>query len=1093
MADPTETKVAFRELLATFSPVSHRKWEVALKKINVHILEMEDALFHHNSAVMMPENPEGKSSAEGGGADQSQAKVSGVKALALVFKQFEFNPKQKIVLAGHTDTSGDAKYNFELSELRAQNVLYLLIGERTEWAKVCHKKQKVEDHQQILKWTFKTRKWPCNPGAVDNSWDTDTEKALSNFVQYYNTEFADKKGTPRLADDTVKKVKSDGQKRWPVELWEAAYDLYNDDLCGVLQDSPEQLDKRRKETIFFVEDSKPYVACGESFPIKDKEKSNYRSQANRRVEILFFDADEAPVLNCPKDISAVHKEKDCPLYHGYHFIPLYIDPSDLYAVMYHLSFKFYDRIANKLRDVPDGLTIVAIENGTEEIPCARETITKGESVVYALKLQFKTPLNDPNRKTIHFEFRTDKQWVFTENAGASPKLVTEDPTKITKLSFETRLKYYDLPIHWSSQNYWTRFDGNMATGERFEKVLKTDKKLKPFGTNVTAPDKPLLFSLDDIVLVNGAGSQILSDRDNTGAAKDLSEHSRLSMIHPDAADKFKLKVFKPRANAVYWSDVPFAQNLLTDTPPLASLVVFCNGFYFVSGKRTTVDATFDATKHVLGARAAMLNDAAAGLAKEFLGSGGSADITNDYVAKDCGHFDLVYMHGLAVDSNKIISGLLLYWNCRFNVDVAAGGLAADKTNFEQKGMENAMVRHTVKDYQLEKLAGPLDMIVKIGALFEAKLDTVVGATPVTRGGAHKCIVRLVSDAQGSSMSINTAKFRHSGYDDEAKPYGSAPGDPDDPLNNVADYDGSKTKRLTVAHELGHASGRDDEYVGRLSGFPGLPEYSQYYPGMPYSIDELSLMTGNHALRMRHFWGFVNWLHDEGKPGKTLVQFLNGTTFKLIHKDLAFDLTNSKYRNIYKPAFSALPHNFGGSATNDLLLYKLGDDEFARLLTAGQTYRGLLVVRTNVCAKFVDGDAVDPAKKWSAARRRQWLGALEQDLQIMLDKKYRLECTNAANDFANVHVRFMPHYVVTGGAAPAGTHFTVTVTRDGSTNFAPAGNAITVGSNVDNKKIICYFFGKTSGTADLTSADLSPLVDWIKQPAVANGPFVFRNQ
>ena len=36
------------------------------------------------------------------------------------------------------------------------------------------------------------------------------------------------------------------------------------------------------------------MGCGESFPIENKEKNNYRSQENRRVELLFFDKDEAP-------------------------------------------------------------------------------------------------------------------------------------------------------------------------------------------------------------------------------------------------------------------------------------------------------------------------------------------------------------------------------------------------------------------------------------------------------------------------------------------------------------------------------------------------------------------------------------------------------------------------------------------------------------------------------------------------------------------------------------------------------------------------------------------------------------------------------
>ncbi|RJP32381.1 MAG: hypothetical protein C4547_13970 [Phycisphaerales bacterium] len=55
-----------------------------------------------------------------------------------------------------------------------------------------------------------------------------------------------------------------------------------------------------------------------------------------------------------------------------------------------------------------------------------------------------------------------------------------------------RLKLYDLPLQWKSQHYWCRWgDADGAEAEVWEKM--TDKK--------TGLDKPLIFSLDDVVFV----------------------------------------------------------------------------------------------------------------------------------------------------------------------------------------------------------------------------------------------------------------------------------------------------------------------------------------------------------------------------------------------------------------------------------------------------------------------------------------------------------------------------------------------------------------------------------------------------------------
>lgn len=1060
MTQTVRQQVIFREILGNFSPVSHRKWEISLKRINVHILEMEDVLFHHNSAVMMPENPEGQSSAQGGGSTSGEAKVTGVKALALAFKQFEFNPKQKAVLAGHTDTSGDAGYNFKLSELRAKNVLYLLIGEQVEWAKICQKKQKIEDHQQLLNWVFKKRKWLCNPGEINNKWSSTVEQALTNFVTFYNTEYADKKGKTRIDEGVAKKVRSDSEHRWPVELWEAVYNLYNDELASVLQDTPEQLDKRRIDTLRFVSDSSPFVACGESFPIKDGEKSNYRSQANRRVEILFFDADEAPELTCPKQRASVHKEKECPLYHGLHFLPLYIDPSDLNAVMYHLSFKYYDRVGKKLRDVPAGLAIVPIENGVDEIPNEQEVVTKGDSVVYAVKLKFKTPLNDANRKTIHFEFRTNNQWVFTDSDTATPTLVTETPANIAKFELAKRLKYYDLPVHWSSRNYWTRYDGNLNTGGRFEDVLKTAKKLKPFGTNVTAPDKPLVFSLDDLVLTKPDGSQTVMDKDNTNAAKAISDKSRHSLLYVKGD---KLLHYNPEsADYPYFSKGGFPVSIvssppsanrapvITDTPAdgAARVVLFANDVYHIGDKRTAQGAEpFDPATQIRGARAACLaeryNAASASPPVEPLRGALFQDRVNSwahqrYFAKDCGDYELHYLHDGCIiagpDGLKRRAFLLVYWNGVFIPDAAAAATQAQVDDFATKGLKNAYTRWMHKAYTIEPLVTDPKSDIQIFPVFffEAKRDNL--------GGEPKCTVSISTVDEGW-MNVGTRKSRMFWKDFEDRDYLG--------VGNFADIDGNSYATLVVAHELNHAMGKDDEYHDR-SGF------AQYYPGMPFSDDAGSMMLDNRAPRVRHIWPYVNWINDAAKDANQLKPFLSDIQYKGVHRfgtrKLSFHLSAAPtdYRDIYVP-FKKKDSLSTGTGTVNVALYKLGEDETAwNIAIAGRRptvkFDGLLAVYLKLGVNFVGG---------TGAARRDWMSGLRNQIHN-LNHRFSLQAPGA-HDVKNTYFYFL---AVTVTPAPADSHFTITVKMDGSSTITTrSGGTLALGDAVPKPWVVNYILGR----------------------------------
>lgn len=273
-----------------------------LSPLLANLLEVEDVHFHHDSAVLLPAYDATKT-------DAPPKAVSSMAVLCVCYRYAKEHPEQKILVCGHTDTSGDAGYNVSLSELRSENVVHILTGDRAKWVDVCKKQNKVEDHQQILKWVHDTFGWETDPGPINNTPNDKTKKATKEFQKTYNIEFS-----AAIGEDGV--VGTD--------TWGAFFDVYMLGLMDLLETDEDGLQEFRKK-LQFIEKQK--VGCGENWPIEEKLKDNYRSPTNRRVEILFFDLKEEPALKChPGPGKAV--AKDCLLYTSgtYTFTPIPVVP-----------------------------------------------------------------------------------------------------------------------------------------------------------------------------------------------------------------------------------------------------------------------------------------------------------------------------------------------------------------------------------------------------------------------------------------------------------------------------------------------------------------------------------------------------------------------------------------------------------------------------------------------------------------------------------------------------------------------------------------------------------------------------------------------
>ena len=424
-------------------------------------------------------------------------------------------------------------------------------------------------------------------------------------------------------------------------------------------------------------------------------------------------------------------------------------------------------------------------------------------------------------------------------------------------------------------------------------MFKKKKQLKPLGGNKTDPAKPLVFSLDDIVLVKTDGSQDIQDKDASDGAiplkKDSGGNKDGSCLTLFKVENQDLVIHDPEeANQPYFSKVTsrtanFTSNLITNVPPHARLIAFANDFYDVYDKRTAQKTEpYDPSKHVRGCRAALLNDKDCHFGEKILNN------HPFFCAKDTGNFELHYLHNGCIidgpDGLKLRAFLLVYWNGRFKFKDYIGNVTRDASgdpeqdpdthpmtqndvkNYETKGMQNSKERWESKGYTLEpkkKVAdgGKCKIQIKVVYFFEAKKNDC--------GGKEKCAVEISNDQEAGSMALDESWMY---WPDYKIRYYLRPLH----VNKFKDVDGRTYETLVVSHEIGHATGKDDDYSYEN-------QFNQYYLGMPYQFDEGSMMSNNQAPRMRHLFGFLNFLNDYSQKDPGLKNFLDSNEFEFIHR------------------------------------------------------------------------------------------------------------------------------------------------------------------------------------------------------------------
>lgn len=273
-----ETAITRRDYDRVFDRPTNEHHTFMLRDFRLKLLEVEDVHFHFDSAVMMPDY--GTCDEIRDAADENH--VSGLAVLRACYLHAERMPSAKLLIAGHTDRSGSAAYNLELSELRANNVYHLLMGNRDDWVAICEQKHQTEDIQQILIWITAEFGWDTDPGPKNNVMNARTTAAVRKFQEQYNDSFDPDIGV-------------DGDVG--TETWGAFFDMYMMGLRRLMSINDAELQTKRG-SVTFLNGGQETVGCGENHPVSANEPQNYRSRVDRRVEILYFDPPELPQMNC---------------------------------------------------------------------------------------------------------------------------------------------------------------------------------------------------------------------------------------------------------------------------------------------------------------------------------------------------------------------------------------------------------------------------------------------------------------------------------------------------------------------------------------------------------------------------------------------------------------------------------------------------------------------------------------------------------------------------------------------------------------------------------------------------------------------------
>jgi hypothetical protein len=660
-------------------------------------------------------------------------------------------------------------------------------------------------------------------------------------------------------------------------------------------------------------------------------------------------------------------------------------------------------------------------------------VADGKEAVQCLPWIIQKPDAMPAPKSL-IRFKTKANTFIRSQADTGRTLVSGTERKTPDY---TRLRYYDLPEEWRSTKYYGRLAGPVKE-KRWEQIVIEKTKL----------DRPLTFSLDDMVLVDKDLKPITwvpDDRvaiishlfdnvnpETNAAVADLSDNG---VYKPDTAAKMSYFSKKPEASAVEKD-----RNYISDYPDWTRLLAAKGNLFDVFSERTK-ESSPPVADEVIGARAAVRwvegtapfagikvwkkntvsgnwEEAADGIpqAERIFHPSRPAKVENPFFtihpffeqrygvryreafdpAKDegGGRFDMCLVRCSNVVDRKEIAVNLHYFRFAFQFNAAP---AIGEADYKDKIISNVNNRWNGKDGTNSKRAWLLPQIdkpIKVPVVwFGQSYDAALSHFKV-EVHAHSANARDNRNGSTGMGESTTESYQ-------------------DPGNFFAS-----------AHENGHADALPDEYNERWDGASyGQLSYKSNLPGDPFEPDGRGIefdvvgspmMNGNQTMRNRYFWQSAEFVRRCYSNIGFKVSYDTFTEYIVPpHPTAGRTFTYWPIEHMRNYAAAAVAPLTGTRGKADLYLYTLGKDKWpidslpAAETPAGATpYDGVLVVIVKLKVTL-------PALP--EADRKLILQAMTGAMRRLNNKFYATgkvrQGTDQKWEFKRCLIQFSPRYLV----------------------------------------------------------------------------------
>jgi hypothetical protein len=544
-----------------------------------------------------------------------------------------------------------------------------------------------------------------------------------------------------------------------------------------------------------------------------------------------------------------------------------------------------------------------------------------------------------------------------------------------------------MPVLWKSKNYFARLSGGKDQPAAKEGLFNDLFKEQ------TTDDKPIIFSLDDIVLTDKDLKPISVTEDDRVAI-----FSNLFGSDPKNSDVSELGIYKPDTSEPYFSEkvemLKQNKNYIADYPDWTRLVVCKGNLFDVFDQRLTEESG-----DIVGIRAGVRWVDATNQTPQGIGKPPGKDIGKIFPRPNPikNNFFIIQPYLQQEYILKTRSLNTGFYNFLNNPDIPSGNRAGinrigrfDRALIrccnEVDGVEEAITFEYFK-FSFDFSKAPESHKNDPAKQDQYKKDTCINickrwsqsdglfnpgpAIIESKDSSIKLETKVMWLAQ--SLPNNLAHFKLDVVSDEGRSFMQG-------FDGTAELRISANKdegggRLVGAHECGHAGTLPDEYIETSTkcSYLQAPLRSNDSVGDFFSPDNICMMITNREIRARYYWQVAEWMrsiigssykvkHDVWEYENQLHPFNSNTNKKSLRTFTHWPVTANINTNIGKTKF-------------DVLFYSLGEDNFSQ--RGGEDFKGNVFIMFKMKFEFPETPDHTPNGTF---------GRISEDLEKKLNRR-----------------------------------------------------------------------------------------------------------